>query len=128
MHGGTGPDVRLRPIATLHALTVANDEAIPHMISLIFVAAYEGGEVRPGDGMLGSSYQWADIADILAGQVNVIVPVANFGCSPGLWMSTIYGGPTTWNCKSSLKRAKSGPRHSTTSLCAGPRRRTASVR
>ncbi len=69
-----GSEVRLRPISTLHALTVAYDEAIPHMISLIFVAAYEGGTIRPGDDMLGSRCQWADIADLLAGQVNVIVP------------------------------------------------------
>ncbi len=69
-----GGEVRLRPIATLHALTVAYDEAISHMISLIFVAAYDGGDICPGDDMLGSRYQWADISAILAGQVNVIVP------------------------------------------------------
>ena len=69
-----GGDVRLHPITILHALTVAYDAAIPHTISLIFVAAYESGEIRPGDDMAGSSHQWADIAEILAGKIDVIVP------------------------------------------------------
>ncbi|MBT3533118.1 MAG: NUDIX hydrolase [Rhodospirillaceae bacterium] len=73
-HEELGGEVKIRPITALHAMTVAYDDAVPNMISLIFVAAYEGGAVRPGDDMAGSAQQWADIDDVVAGKVDVIVP------------------------------------------------------
>ena len=69
-----GAEATVRPVSALHAMTVAYDDAIPNMISLVFVAAYEGGEVNPGDDMAGSSHQWANISDLLAGKIDVIVP------------------------------------------------------
>ncbi len=69
-----GEAVKIRPITLLHALTVSYDDAVPEMLSLVFVAAYEGGEIYPGDDMAGSAHQWAAIAEVAAGKIEVIVP------------------------------------------------------
>ena len=69
-----GDAVRIRPIATVHAQSVAYDEAVEKMISLVFVAAYQGGAVRPGDDMAGSKHKWVSVADVVAGEIIVIVP------------------------------------------------------
>ena len=69
-----GSDVRIRPIAAVHAQSFAYDNAVRKMISLVFVAAYEGGTVRPGDDMAGSTIKWVGVAEIVAGEIDVIVP------------------------------------------------------
>ena len=61
-----GPDVRIRVLGTVHAWTYRYDDEVTHMLSLAFVASYEGGEVVPGDDMAGSTVRWASIEEIRA--------------------------------------------------------------
>ena len=44
------------------------------MISICYLLAYEGGEVRPGSDMTNSEFCWADIADIDSGKIKMGVP------------------------------------------------------
>ena len=38
-----GPDVRVRPLGAVHACTWRYDDALTHMVDLIYLLAYEGG-------------------------------------------------------------------------------------
>lgn len=69
-----GPDVRVRPLGTIHAYTFRYDATIPHMISIAYLCAYEGGDVVPGDDMAGSEFRWWSLAEIAAEQPQIIVP------------------------------------------------------
>jgi len=69
-----GCDIEVRPIGALHAQTFDFDTAVRDMISIVFVSAYVSGEVQPGDDLVGSKYQWANIKDIVNGNISVIVP------------------------------------------------------
>ena len=59
-----GPDVVLRILGSVHTWTYRYDSAVTHMLSLAFVAAYEGGAVVPGDDMAGSTVWWASLDEI----------------------------------------------------------------
>jgi ADP-ribose pyrophosphatase YjhB (NUDIX family) len=61
-----GPDVRIRVLGTVHAMTWHYDEQIPHMISTFFVAEYLGGPIEPGDDMVGSEVRWATLEEVRA--------------------------------------------------------------
>lgn len=69
-----GNDVRIRPIGTVHTQSFTYDDAVTKMISIVFVAAYEGGMPEPGDDMKGSAHEWFSVADLIAGKIDVIVP------------------------------------------------------
>lgn len=56
-----GPDVRVRPLGVLHVQTFKYDRRIPYMLGVYYLMAYEGGEVVPGDDMVGSAYRWWSI-------------------------------------------------------------------
>jgi ADP-ribose pyrophosphatase YjhB (NUDIX family) len=53
-----GPDVRVRPLGTVHAQSFHLDANVRYVIGLFYLLAYEGGEIQPGDDMLGSKYRW----------------------------------------------------------------------
>ena len=59
-----GPDVSLAVLGTVHAWTYRYDEAVPHMLSVGYVARYLGGDVVPGDDMAGSSVRWASLDEV----------------------------------------------------------------
>ena len=61
-----GADVRVRVLGTVHSWTYRYDDLVTHMLSLAFVAAYDGGEVTPGDDMAGSTVRWASMEEIRA--------------------------------------------------------------
>jgi ADP-ribose pyrophosphatase YjhB (NUDIX family) len=61
-----GPDVRIELLGVCHANTWHYDDAIPHMISVFFVARYLGGEVVPGDDMAGAEVRWATRDEVTA--------------------------------------------------------------
>lgn len=73
-HEELGPDIRLRPLGTLHAQTFHYDENVQYMIAIYYLFAYEGGEVHPGDDMADSQYQWWSVAELEADKVKVVVP------------------------------------------------------
>ena len=59
-----GADVTLRVLGTVHTWTYHYDDAVTHMLSLAFVASYDGGEVVPGDDMAGANVWWASLDEI----------------------------------------------------------------
>ena len=61
-----GPDLVLRVLGTVHSWTYRYDDAVTHMLSLAFVAAYDGGPVVPGDDMAGSEVRWASLDEVRA--------------------------------------------------------------
>jgi ADP-ribose pyrophosphatase YjhB (NUDIX family) len=53
-----GPNVSIRPLGVAHAFSFPYDNDIPTMLSVCYVASYEGGDVVPGDDMAGSEFGW----------------------------------------------------------------------
>lgn len=60
-----GPAVQLDIYGTVHAWTFPYDDAVPHLTSVAFVAAYCGGEVLAGDDMTGSLVRWAKLDEVV---------------------------------------------------------------
>lgn len=73
-HEELGSEVRVRPLGTIHVQTFHYDESVQYMIAIYYLLAYEGGEVQPGDDMLGSQSRWWSIAELEEQNVNVVVP------------------------------------------------------
>ena len=73
-HEEIGPDVQVRPLGTVHALTVRHDDNVQQVISLFYLMAYEGGQVRPGDDMLGSQFKWWSLEELMDKEVRILVP------------------------------------------------------
>jgi 8-oxo-dGTP diphosphatase len=69
-----GADLRLRPLGTVHVQSFHYDEKVQYMIAIYYLLAYEGGEVQPGDDMLGSQYRWWSLAELADEKVKVVVP------------------------------------------------------
>jgi ADP-ribose pyrophosphatase YjhB (NUDIX family) len=69
-----GPDVRVRPLGTVHASTFRYDDTVQYLISLCYLLAYEGGEIQPGDDMRGSQYRWWSLEELANEGVQVVVP------------------------------------------------------
>ena len=59
-----GPDVRIRVLGAVHSWTYRYDDSVTHMLSLAFVAAYDGGAVVPGDDMAGCEVKWATLEEV----------------------------------------------------------------
>lgn len=70
-----GPDVRVRPLGTVHTMTFHYDSAVQYMLSLSYLAAYEGGEVVPGDDMAGSQVGWFGLDELLGGDLPLFEPL-----------------------------------------------------
>lgn len=71
-----GADIQVRPLGVIHAYSYRYDDTIQYMITVCFVAAYEGGGVVPGDDMEGSDVHWFDLDDIESDTVDIVVPSA----------------------------------------------------
>ena len=69
-----GGDVQVRPLGALHASTFHYDESVQYMLSLCYLMAYEGGDVQPGDDMLGSEHRWWSLGELADESVKLIVP------------------------------------------------------
>ncbi|MDT8307061.1 MAG: glycosyltransferase [Anaerolineae bacterium] len=69
-----GPAVRVRLLGPVHSQNFHYDQQVRYMLSLSFVAAYEGGEVTPGDDMAGSEAGWFDLATVEDETLPILVP------------------------------------------------------
>jgi len=69
-----GPDVRVRPLGTVHAYTFHYDDNVKFMIGICYLMAYEGGQVQPGDDMEGSSYRWWSLEELEDENVTILAP------------------------------------------------------
>lgn len=59
-----GPDVRVRPLGTVHAQTFHYDENVRYMVGIYYLMAYEGGTIVPGDDMAGSACRWWSLDEL----------------------------------------------------------------
>ena len=74
LHEEIGPDVRARPLGTVHTWTFAYDTAVQYMISVCYLLAYEGGAIAPGNDMVGSAIRWRNLDELEDDQVYLLVP------------------------------------------------------
>ena len=70
-----GEGVRIRPLATLNISNFHYDDNVPSMLSIAYLAAYEGGKIEPSDDMLGSDHCWMSLETFAQEDVNILVPV-----------------------------------------------------
>jgi 8-oxo-dGTP diphosphatase len=69
-----GPNVRWSPLGVAHAYTIRYDDAVERLVSVVYVASYQGGEVVPGDDMRGAQVRWVSTDEL--DRVPVAVPSA----------------------------------------------------
>jgi ADP-ribose pyrophosphatase YjhB (NUDIX family) len=69
-----GADLHLHPLGTVHVQSFHYDENVQYMIAIYYLLAYKGGEIQPGDDMLGSQYRWWSLAELADENVKVVVP------------------------------------------------------
>ncbi len=74
MREEAGPEIRVRPLGTVHASTFRYDAQVQYMIDICYLFAYEGGEVLPGDDMAGSEYRWWSLDEVADERVRLAVP------------------------------------------------------
>ncbi len=59
-----GADIRIDVLGAVHAWNWHYDHLVPNMISAAFVASYLGGDVTPGDDLVGSHFRWASVDQV----------------------------------------------------------------
>lgn len=59
-----GKDIQVRPLGTVHVDTFHYDQNVQYMIGTLYLLAYQGGKIEPGDDMLGSEYHWWSCAEL----------------------------------------------------------------
>jgi ADP-ribose pyrophosphatase YjhB (NUDIX family) len=69
-----GEQIQVRPLGALHTYTFRYDDSIRYMVSIVYLFAYEGGEVIPGDDMAGSQVMWMSANEATNGAYDIIVP------------------------------------------------------
>ncbi len=69
-----GSEIRVRPLGTLHVSSYHYDDNARYMLSLSYLLAYEGGEVIPGDDMVGSEFRWLSFEEITGGDYQLLPP------------------------------------------------------
>jgi ADP-ribose pyrophosphatase YjhB (NUDIX family) len=69
-----GSAVQTRPLGTVHVFSFYFDANCPSMISIVYLLAYQGGALVPGDDMRGSTVRWMSRTDIDDAAVKLIVP------------------------------------------------------
>jgi 8-oxo-dGTP diphosphatase len=74
IHEEAGERLQVRPLGALHTYTFRYDDSIRYMVSIVYLFAYEGGEVIPGDDMAGSEVLWMSADEATSGLYNIIVP------------------------------------------------------
>jgi ADP-ribose pyrophosphatase YjhB (NUDIX family) len=72
-----GAGVVARPLGTVHTHSFTYDSHIRYMLSIYTLFAYEGGEIIPGDDMLGSDWRWWPVEELFAGD-EPIHPSTNY--------------------------------------------------
>ncbi len=59
-----GEGIRVRPLCLAHAETFHYDNAVRYMSSMYTLFVYEGGEIVPGDDMIGSEVKWWPLGEL----------------------------------------------------------------
>ena len=75
-----GCRIQVRPLGIVHISTFHYDEKVRFMLSVAFLLAYDGGEIRPGDDMERSKYRWWSFDELMSDELKLIVPQVDIGC------------------------------------------------
>lgn len=67
-----GPIV-VRPLTVLHCHTFHYDNNVPFMVGIYYLLRYEGGEVVPGDDMVGSAFRWWSVDELEKALANQLI-------------------------------------------------------
>ncbi|MEM7125332.1 MAG: NUDIX hydrolase [Chloroflexota bacterium] len=59
-----GMNIKVRPLGNVHAETFHYDERVQYMLGTYYLFAYQGGEIIPGDDMIGSEFRWWPLTDL----------------------------------------------------------------
>ena len=57
-------EIQVRPLTVLHSQTFHYDDNVRFMVGINYLLHYEGGEVVPGDDMVGSEFRWWRVAEL----------------------------------------------------------------
>ena len=68
-----GPHASLRPVATVHAYTITYEPGVA-LVSVVYLVAYEGGEIVTSDDVLGTTPRWLDRSELMRRSELVRVP------------------------------------------------------
>ena len=85
-----GPEIRVKPLGTVHASTVHFDESVRFMLSISYLMAYQGGPILPGDDMAGSDYHWFNVDELLTEAVDVLIPPQRFLFSRAIELYSLW--------------------------------------
>ncbi len=69
-----GAAVRVCPLGVAHACSFVFEEVVREMVDVVYVMAYEGGEVVPSDGMRGAQVRWATMEEVDEQQLTANAP------------------------------------------------------
>ena len=69
-----GETIQARPLGVVHASTFRYDDNARYMISIVYLLAYTGGEITPGDDMSDGGYRWLPLAGLNAERPDVGIP------------------------------------------------------
>jgi 8-oxo-dGTP pyrophosphatase MutT (NUDIX family) len=69
-----GSGIRVRPLGTVHVSTFHYDENVRFMLSVAYLLAFEGGEIKPGDDMEGSEYRWWSLDEMASEAFELLIP------------------------------------------------------
>lgn len=69
-----GSAIQVRPLGLVHAYTFPYDEHVTHVFSMVYLFEYQGGEVIPGDDMVGSEVRWFSASELESGDYVTIAP------------------------------------------------------
>jgi ADP-ribose pyrophosphatase YjhB (NUDIX family) len=69
-----GPEVHVRPLGTVHVSTFHYDANVRCLITISYLMAYEGGEIRPGGDMRNSQFRWWNLAELANESVELLIP------------------------------------------------------
>jgi ADP-ribose pyrophosphatase YjhB (NUDIX family) len=73
-HEEAGQSIKVRPLGTVHVSSFHYDDNVRYMLSIAYLLAYEGGEIRPGDDMAGSQYRWWRLDELETEKVKLLIP------------------------------------------------------
>lgn len=69
-----GQEVQVRPLGVIHACSFHYDERVRYMINLDYLVAFEGGQVQPGDDMVGSQFRWWSLEELETEDARLLIP------------------------------------------------------
>lgn len=87
-----GEMVRVRPLGAIHIETFHYDQNVQFMLSLSYLVAYEGGEVRPGDDMVGSEFRWCNLEEIMDEAFPLLVPPRKWVIQRAIELYRLWAG------------------------------------